>query len=57
MKKKLVSRPLKRSITIRIPEDVFAAYEEESIRLQIAFSELMRKELARKLTNKKKQVS
>lgn len=57
MKKKSVSRPLKRSITIRIPEDVFAAYEEESIRLHIAFSELMRKELARKLTNKKKQVS
>lgn len=57
MKKKSVSRPLKRSITIRIPEDVFAVYEEESIRLHIAFSELMRKELARKLTNKKKKVS
>jgi|688.fasta_scaffold607242_2 hypothetical protein len=57
MKKKSVNRPLKRSVTIRIPEDVFVAYEQESIRLHIAFSELMRKELARKLPNKKKSVT
>ena len=57
MKKKSVKHPLKRSVTIRVPEDLFKIYEDESIRLQIALSELMRKELARKLPNKKKSVS
>jgi hypothetical protein len=57
MKKKSVKHPLKRSVTIRIPEDLFKIYEDESIRLQIALSELMRKELARKLSNKKKSVT
>jgi hypothetical protein len=57
MKKKSVKHPLKRSVTIRIPEDLFKIYEDESIRLQIALSELMRKQLTRKMTSNKKSLS
>jgi hypothetical protein len=57
MKKKSVKHPLKRSVTIRIPEDLFKIYEDESIRLQIALSELIRKQLTRKMTSNKKSLS
>jgi uncharacterized protein (DUF4415 family) len=52
-----IKHPLKRSVTIRLSEDLFNVYERESIRLQIAFSELIRKELARKMTNNKKSLT
>lgn len=57
MKKKSVKHPLKRSVTIRVPEDLFKIYEEESIRLQIALSELIRKQLTRKIATRKKSLS
>lgn len=48
-----IVKPLTRSVTVRLNEDLFHAYEQESIRLQICISELIRERLAKKVNHKK----